>query len=404
VRNVLFLDYFFPPLLGDWRGAAFSKLLPEYGWRPIVVSAAETVTYDKDYDMMKEIPEGLIVRRVPHRKRSLARYLMDGLKIAADFPDPYWNWCSPAYREARRILREEDIHLIYSASPAYTTAFVAMKVKRDYNIPWVADFLDGWAVNDFLNQYYDQNLIKPLRWLQKRRVRNAERTILESADRVVVIHRHVKERWRELHGINDTKIRVITDGYEESVFHGLRPRALYENKLTVTFLGSFYPAFRELILKFARVVNTIDPSVELAFIGRVAAAVHEMNLSNSTCIMHAPRRKAIEFGMGSDFLLVVMPPYARWTPSKIYDYLRMERPILALVPSDGDAAKIIREAKAGFVLDFDDREMKNQLEVIFRKWKEGEFRRFRPDHKYVTNFERRRLTRQMARIFDEVSP
>jgi len=54
--------------------------------------------------------------------------------------------------------------------------------------------------------------------------------------------------------------------------------------------------------------------------------------------------------MGSDSLLVVMPFYAKWIPTKIYDYLRIGKPILALVPPDRDAAKIIQEAKGGYPL------------------------------------------------------
>lgn len=404
MKTVLFIDYFFPPLAGDYRGAAFAKLFPEFGWKPIVLSAAESVTYGKDYYLLNEIPKDLEIHRVPHREPSeVWQSFRRKLKLAWDFPDYYRTWYSPACEEGRKILHEHEVDLIYSASPTYTAAFVAMKLSREFNVPWVADFLDGWAVNDFLDREYDRILREPLRSFHKRRIRCAERAILKSADRVVVIHEHVKERWCKLHDLDDSAISVITDGYDESIFDGLTGRSLYIDRPTITFLGSYYWQFKDAILEFARAVNEIERTAELIFVGRAAGPVHMMNLRNSTCILPVSRRTAIEFALGSDFLFLVMPPYAKWTPTKTYDYLRIGKPILALVPRDGDAAKLIRESRSGFILEFDGEDMKDQLRTIFRKWREGGFKGFRSSPEYVAKFERRKLTEQMVHVFNEVS-
>jgi len=401
MKKVLFIEYFFPPLTPHWRSVTFAKYLPEFGWEPVVLSAAETVSYSKDYHMLEEIPEGLRVFRVAHREPPRWwQYLWHALRIATDFPDYYKTWYSPVYKKAASILRSEKFDLIYTASPTFTAALVAERLKRRFGIPWVADFLDGWAVNDFLDRQLDETLVQPIRWLHKRRIRRAERRILESADKVTVIHPHVRERWQQLHRIDGAKIEVITDGYDEAVFRGLRARKLYDDRITIAFLGSYYPPFRESIERFCGVVAQTDAKAEVVFIGRGAENVQRLNLPNSTCILHIPRRRAIEFAMGSDFLFLVMPPFAKWTPSKTYDYLRIGKPILALVPPDGDAARIIRDCKAGFVLDFDERQMRTQLGAIFRRLREGKLKAFRPKQKYVTNFERRKLTQQMARVFN----
>jgi glycosyltransferase involved in cell wall biosynthesis len=324
------------------------------------------------------------------------------LRIGIDFPDYYKTWYRPAYQTASKILQKEKVDLIYSASPTFITAFVAMELKREFGIPWVADFLDGWAVNDFLNLHYDQTLIKPLRWFQTRRIRRAEGRILETANKVVVIHQHVKQRWYELYGIKESKIEVVTDGYDESVFEGLTARVLNPDRLTITFLGSYYAPFEDAIRKFLNVVYEIDKDAEVAFIGRAATAVQKMNIPNLVCILQLPREKALSFALGSDFLFVVMPPYAKWTPTKTYDYLRLGKPVLALVPEGGDAARIIREARAGFVLSFDQEQMRQQLKNIFDGWRKGKLKSFQPDRKYITQFERRNLTKEIVKVFNEV--
>jgi hypothetical protein len=128
-----------------------------------------------------------------------------------------------------------------------------------------------------------------------------------------------------------------------------------------------------------------------------------MNLPNSTCILHVPKRKAIELSLGCSFLLLVMPPYAKWTPMKTYDYLRIGKPILGLVPPDGDPAATIRESRAGFVLPFEEQEMRGKLKWIFGKWKQAELEEFRPDRAYISKFEWKRLAYQVAEVFDAVS-
>jgi glycosyltransferase involved in cell wall biosynthesis len=404
MKKVLFIDYFFPPLAADWRGTAFCKLLPDLGWQPIVVSADESVSYDKDYDLLKEIPSQLEVHRVRHREPpGVWNYFRHKLRIAADFPDYYKTWYSPAYREAKSILRQDDVHLIYSASPTFTTAFVAMKLKKELGIPWVADFLDGWAVSDFLNFELEQGVREPLRSLFRLRVKRAERNILESVDKMLVTSWHTKQRMCELHGVGEKKIEVITEGYDESVFKGLKPRALYPDRLTVTFLGSYYAHFGELVLRFLKVVNRVDRDAEVVFVGRAAARVHDMNMANATCILHVPRVKALEFGLGSNFLFVIMPSFGKWIAMKTFDYLRLGKPILALVPEDGDVAKIVREAKAGFILSYDEETLKQQLRDIFDSWRRGELKGFQPDWEYIKQYERKNLTQRLVGIFNEAS-
>jgi len=42
LKKILCIDYFFPPLMtGWWIGLGVIKFLPEFGWQPIVISAAD---------------------------------------------------------------------------------------------------------------------------------------------------------------------------------------------------------------------------------------------------------------------------------------------------------------------------------------------------------------------------
>src|SRR5205823_7439167 len=64
-------------------------------------------------------------------------------------------------------------------------------------------------------------------------------------------------------------------------------------------------------------------------------------------------QRALELQRNSEALLLLLPDVGergRDVPSgKLFEYLAARRPILAAVPTDGTAAKLIRETKAGIV-------------------------------------------------------
>lgn len=402
MKKVLFIYYMFPPLLGGWRAiASFVRYLPEFGWQPIILSASESVSYGKDYSLLREVPDDVEVHRVGHREPSRVwKYAINKLKMNMDFPDYYKYWYYPAIQEGRKILRDQKIDVIFSYAPPYTCHFVAISLKKEFDIPLVTDSEDPWSGNKFLHEIYDKTLIKPLRMMQRFRIKKEERHILNSSDRNIVVSWHHRQQLCELHSLEEKSIIIMNNGYDEFDFKGLKPHTLYPDRLNITFLGTFYPQFIDPIQIFQKVVDEVTKDVEVALIGRGTDALNGMSL---TRIMYVPKEKALAFCSGSDFLLLIMPPDAKWIPMKIYDYLRLSKPILALVPEDGDAARIVRDAKAGFILSFEPERMRQQIKVIFDRWRKGEFKSFQPDGEYIEQFERRKLTERIVKVFNEIS-
>jgi glycosyltransferase involved in cell wall biosynthesis len=404
MKKALVIQYHFPPLLS--RGSFESiKQLPAFGWNLLVICAAENVTYAKDYSLLELIPDGIEVHRVGYRERSRVwQYARSYLKLNFDFPDYYKTWYSPALKEAREILQKEKVDLIFSSSPSYTNAFIAKKLKKEFHLPWVSEFRDPWAGNAFLNLSLEKTLIKPLRKWLKFRIRRAEREILKLADKVNVVSWGHKQQLCELYRLGEDRIEVVTNGYNESDFTELKPYALYPDKLTIIFMGGIYIGFREIILKFLKAVSEVDKDAEVVIMGRGAAGFQDINMSNLTRILYVQPKKALSFASRVNLSLLITLPSAKYNfPTGLFEYLRLGKPILALVPEDGDAAKIIREAKAGFILSYDEEEMKEQLREIFERRRRGEFNDFHPDWDYVAQFERRKLTENLAHLFDEVA-
>jgi glycosyltransferase involved in cell wall biosynthesis len=78
---------------------------------------------------------------------------------------------------------------------------------------------------------------------------------------------------------------------------------------------------------------------------------------------------------------------------KIFEYLAAERPILAAVPPDGAAAKLVRETGAGIVVaPEDEKGIREALISLHSRWKAGQL-----SNGYLNPEQRRELSRE-ARV------
>ena len=78
---------------------------------------------------------------------------------------------------------------------------------------------------------------------------------------------------------------------------------------------------------------------------------------------------------------------------KLYEYLKSEKPILAIAESDGDAARIINDTASGSVFDYDDAE---GITSFLNK----------EDHQkpiQVEQFSRRELTKTLVNVLEETA-
>jgi glycosyltransferase involved in cell wall biosynthesis len=89
-----------------------------------------------------------------------------------------------------------------------------------------------------------------------------------------------------------------------------------------------------------------------------------------------PRRDSLALQRDSDALLLLIPDAGGRgqgvLSGKVFEYLAAERPILAAVPPDGAAAKLIRETGAGVVAAADDvPALTAALTELHQKWQAG---------------------------------
>ncbi len=108
----------------------------------------------------------------------------------------------------------------------------------------------------------------------------------------------------------------------------------------------------------------------------------------------------------SDCLLLFQPSLKgaeRYISGKAFECIASGKPILAMVPPDGVEANLIRETYTGIVVSPEDRQtIRCAILSLFKEWKAGRLA-VQPKEEVIQQFERRKLTSQLADILDQIT-
>jgi glycosyltransferase involved in cell wall biosynthesis len=412
-QGVVFLAYNFPPMGGGGvqRSAKFVKYLPQFGWVPTVLAADDPHYWARDDTLLGDISSDITVKRLSPTRPHLLYHLLSKITSEANFrriadsvliPDDRVLWAIRAALRARALVRARAIRVIYTTSPPHSTHISGLILKRMTGLPWVADFRDPWT-RDFR---YDP----PTRWV--RRAHTAcERTILNKADRVICITESARQKYIEDFGIEPQRLVTIYNGFDASDFP-LDPgrRRAPARRIVITHSGSFYGVyFPELFFRALAAALDADPDlggrVSVRFVGVMEKAIEEKILAilpgRSEFSGYISHPEAVKAMAESDINLIALPvdrEASYHVPGKLFEYLAAGRPILAVAPR-GETARIIESAGAGMVLsDSTISELSDALRRTIRVLAEAKGRA--PDAAVIGEFERRNLTRRLARVFD----
>ena len=397
---------------GVQRTVKFIKYLPSFGWEPIIVCADDKLYWARDETLLRELPKNLKIHRLPSLRPWRIRALLDKIfpKKLVDclwesifVPDDRIFWAIWAAMYALTLIRKENVKVIYSTSPPHSTHAGAFLLRKLTGIPWVADFRDPWT-KAFL--YRPPN----------RTVKKIHKTIenkLFSADRVIFITKTIRAWYLSDTELNARKCETIYNGYDGEDFTTLPPTKKKGEKIKMVHSGSFYGKYYpETFFSALSMILAQDAKFKkiftISFIGRMDQKIKEniTRLLGKNAVFYGllPHKKAIKFIGGADINFLGLPLTHRTSyviTGKIFEYLAVKKPILAVVPS-GEVSQIITSTRGGVVLTEKDTEnLQHSLKRIILELKNTN--NFSPDWGTISQFERKNQTKQLARIFDELT-
>ncbi len=422
-HTVLIVVHDYPPIrsAGTERVLKFSQYLPEFGYRPVILTTARYGRYPDD-EQKRVHRAGDLVNSLfsPLRRRKAAGVaaedqvrvatvasgsLLGRMRDRVMAPDTKIGWHLPAVRLGRRLMADVRPDLLFSSSPPETAHLIAGALSRSTGVPWVADLRDGWLFEP------------PVPQLRAGAFRRAvegrmERGMVATAAAVVTVTDPITEDLRRRYRGLLRRAATISNGYDAADFASVvrrrEPDGLFRLTYTGAFSGSSQGRSADSLFTAVAEIRREDPSspLRLEIVGptteqeRSLAAAHGIE-QVVQFVPPVPRKQAYQHQVDADALLLVTAPGVRSVAtSKLYDYIGAGRPILALAQGNA-AAETVERFDLGLTAPADDASaIAAALRELMRRASAGyDWPGFTEARRH---FERRSLTSELAKLFDEV--
>ncbi|MCF8463868.1 MAG: glycosyltransferase family 4 protein [Flavobacteriales bacterium] len=423
MKKVLIITYYWPPSggAGVQRWLKFAKYLPEFGYEVHVLTVRpDRATYpQRDESLQTQVPKNVTVHctnatnpfaiysvfgkgapssgfanddvsGIKGLIKKLARFVRGNVFI----PDPRKGWNRFAIEKANELIDTLAIETVITTSPPHSTQLIGLELKKRKNIRWIADMRDPWT-----KIYYVSELLQT-KWAQKKNG-SLERQVLENADKIVTVSGNLADEFCELAPrLKRENVKVIPNGFDEDDFH---LNFSLERQFTIGYMGTITEQYD--ISSLLKAIGSGNLDAGFRFIGDVQAGMrNRLGEVASRCEFtgYLNHDKAIEKAASCSILLLVIPKVEAnkgILTGKIFEYLALKRPILAIGPVDGDAARILNETGAGKMFDYADvHGISKFLRERVRQFQAGEQH---SEALGIHKYSRKGLTDQLVQILEK---
>ncbi len=376
--KVLILAYDFPPLIsiGAQRPYSWYKYLPQSGIEVMVVTRfwSDKISMPEEYVQATErgskeekdaSGNNTIIRaaftpnardkillKFGYKKFVQLRKLLTYLYAYLEHFFFLFDSKSAIYREAVKAISQNKPDVIIATGEPFILFRYAHMLSTKYNIPWIADYRDGWTSNqgNYQNGILKNRLDNFYRGREKLYVSNASLITTAAPSYAEVLHR--------IHP--GKEIKVVYNGFDDEFFQGIDEIEPTREKFIISYAGTIYPhqnleMFLDGLRDFIKNEHMQPAGLEVRFYGLDAQLQAKERLLNySSDLPHFLKSEPrinyaglIKKLRASHVLLLLSKKDANWLNAKIFDYMAVKRPIMLVENDAGILEKILMEMNAG---------------------------------------------------------
>lgn len=369
--NILYISYFYPPLGGPaaLRNLKTVRYLSELGCKIDVLSVADIQYSIHDPGLSTQCGEHSLNRVPSFDPMALLKKLSKQsgtdsnklyhqtpekikLRIRRLFPlDDKVLWLPALLHKGRQMLSNGHYDCIYVSCGPFSSAVAAYRLGQRFGVPYVLEMRDYWTLlSDYdllgnaCNRAYS-------RWWEKR--------LLQDASLIVTATRGIAEDYAAFYGpALQAKTFVLFNGHDEADFSFLTasspspaPAPSADNPFIISYFGALYARRSLKALLRAMQYPAFRHTVRLKLYGNyhretLREIEHSEVQDRVELLPPLEHQAALQAMLTSDALLLVInsgSPRGTLT-SKLFEYLRLDRPILALAPENSEAADLLAES------------------------------------------------------------
>lgn len=339
---------------------AFTSDLPAFGWDVDVLTVTARAFPDTTGERLADIPATSRVIRACGLDTARHLSICGKYPRLLSLPDRWVSWRVGAIVSGLYHIRKHRPNAIMSSFPIATAHLIAYDLHRLTGLPWVADFRDPMAQDEYPKTQAEWNCY---RRIEEQTVTHAAACTFTAPSAL----EYYRKRYGD--GLAATS-HIIPNGFDEQVFAELEdmPRAGRTAGSPLTFLhsGLLYPWERDPVPFFCALktlkANGFWRRHPSRFVFRAsgfdAHFAHIVRaLGVEDLVEFRPRidyRSAVREIMDADALLLFQAANSNFQiPAKTYEYLRAGRPVLAVVDPGGDTAALVHQHDGNVVVDID---------------------------------------------------
>ncbi len=397
-RRLLMIAAAFPPTGGSGvqRPAKFAKYLPDFGWLPTVWTMDRLDGLPEDTTLLDDLPRDVTIHRWNRgrKTRRMQRLIKkstgkDGWfkRIAAaidwrlearmaknSWPDDCAAWARAGERPLTRLIQEESIDAIYSTYSPASNHLLALSLKKETGLPWIADFRDLWT-DDFR---YGKRQAK-----DRQKDARLQKAILETADVVIGVTSRQTAILAEHLPRQEEKFVTITNGFDPADFADhTAPRPAQHDGFVLSHVGRLdqhraNASWFEGLARFVSDLGDQRSTFHLRIVGHADAKTLER--LKRTGVWYAftgyeSHVQAVREMRSADALLLLVsdqPGADSVIPGKLFEYLAAQRPILMTGPPSGESQRVVQSCDAGLSIEPSAQAVTGALHKMYGAWKDN---------------------------------
>jgi hypothetical protein len=421
LKKILIVSPHYPPsnLAAVHRSRLFAQHLPSFGWEPIILTVHED-HYEEalDQNLQQLLPRDQRIEKVSAFNVTKPRLIGDiGLRAFYQLR-----------KRALELVQQEQIAFVYIPIPSFYVSLIGSYLKRKTGVKYGIDYIDPWvhvfpgSDKLFSRHWFSTKLAK---WLEPKAVKEAS-LITGVAEGY---YKGVKER--NPHLLCSCVFGAMPYGGEAADHKGLQSLSIQpylfrkNGKLQFVYAGAMLPkAYEPLRVIFKAIRDHIDAfaETEFHFIGtgkspndpegyNVRSHAEEFGLWQ-TVVFEYPKRipylDVLVHLSGADAVFILGSTEPHYTPSKTYQAVLSEKPILAVLHGASTAVAVLQQSKAGVVLGFNGAAA---VGTIYKNWMEywqkflvfnSSFSSADVERQVFERYSAKAVTNQLALLLDDV--
>ena len=342
-----------------------------------------------------------------YNKQNLFAHIKDIISGILTFPDYAYSWIIPSLWHGKKLINEKQIDVIFATGMPWSSLVTGWGLALLTKAKLIIDFRDPWVNNPFASKKF---------WFRRKIEEYLELKIVSTADVISLNTEELKKDFVLRYSfLPQNKFISLPNGYDAADFKNIGLEEEQQQQVITLCHAGYLYGLRDPkpIIDAIKIIkkNDLELAKKIRFLQMGYTDLDynidiileknqlEENYQNLGPLPYAECLKNIA---SSDILVIIQQDTKTQIPSKIYEYIYLNKPILTIAQRDGALGRMISEYQFGDI--FEPAETNQLAEYLLQKVREKATHDKIPfEYKNRKKFDIKNISKNLEKIIDNIS-